>query len=260
MNYYLRIHWRCIALSSWLPRFFQPLTLRKWLRIGCLCRRSYCNMQTRLRRKHVAVSPVGSCPCTSPVLDPCIYPLAQVSWIWGLERALETHNLGMDWRRPAHGRYRSANLVSPCANSCACDFCPAYIDFCILESFLQVIVDSFVRDLAQECKIRDAHFLLLSALKDGLLDLGLSASIWSVCAAGIFLTAGTLRDTLKSRQCRVLHFNRVSFKADHRCLPVILALCLPERIVFPSKINFVVFSVDVEFVNIIHESNWSKKY
>ena len=43
-----------------------------------------------------------------------------------------------------------------------------HVDFAILEALLQVVIDGLVGDLANQCKIRDADFLLLSRLKDGL--------------------------------------------------------------------------------------------
>jgi hypothetical protein len=44
-----------------------------------------------------------------------------------------------------------------------------HVDFAILEALLQIVVDGLVRHLADECEIRDADFLLLGALEDGLL-------------------------------------------------------------------------------------------
>jgi hypothetical protein len=45
--------------------------------------------------------------------------------------------------------------------------------FCILKAFLQVVVDGFVGDLADERKIRYAHLLLLRGLEYGAFELGL---------------------------------------------------------------------------------------
>lgn len=49
-----------------------------------------------------------------------------------------------------------------------------YVDFVMLEAKLQVVVDGFIRDLAQQCKIRNTNILLLCCLKCGLLDLRFS--------------------------------------------------------------------------------------
>jgi len=72
-----------------------------------------------------------------------------------------------------------------------------YINFCILETNLQIVVDSLIRDLADQCEIRNSHFLLFGALEDGLSDLGLAP-----CAAGrlgivrVLFSAGALGDCL----------------------------------------------------------------
>ena len=44
----------------------------------------------------------------------------------------------------------------------------------MLEAEFQVVIDGFIRDLAQQCKIRNTNLLLLRCLKCGLLDLRLS--------------------------------------------------------------------------------------
>jgi hypothetical protein len=43
-----------------------------------------------------------------------------------------------------------------------------HVDFAILKALLQVVVDGLVGDLANQRKIRDADFLLLGRLEDGL--------------------------------------------------------------------------------------------
>lgn len=58
----------------------------------------------------------------------------------------------------------------------------------ILKSLLQVVVDRFVRDLADQCEIRYPHLLLLGGLEDGFLcELCLLAA-----AAGLFRATGIL--------------------------------------------------------------------
>lgn len=42
----------------------------------------------------------------------------------------------------------------------------------MFEADFQVVVDSLVRDLAEQCQIRNTNLLLLGGLEDGLLDLG----------------------------------------------------------------------------------------
>jgi hypothetical protein len=63
-----------------------------------------------------------------------------------------------------------------------------YVDFGILESLLQVVVDGFVRYLANQREIRDSNLLLLRALEDGLLrELRFLAA-----TAAIFFAPGAL--------------------------------------------------------------------
>lgn len=74
----------------------------------------------------------------------------------------------------------------PCAQ-------PTYVDFRILEAFLQIVIDSLVRYLANECKIRDSDLLLLGALKGGLSNLRLSPSAAGrLRIASVLLAAGAL--------------------------------------------------------------------
>lgn len=56
------------------------------------------------------------------------------------------------------------------------DVADVCVDFAILETFLQVLVDSLIGDLAQQGEIRDTDFLLLSDLKGRLLDLRLAVA------------------------------------------------------------------------------------
>lgn len=70
----------------------------------------------------------------------------------------KTHSLGTGSRRPAHGQYRSINPQSACTLVRAQPRSPhvksiPYINLVMLESQLQVVVDGFVGDLAQQCEI-----------------------------------------------------------------------------------------------------------
>ena len=68
-----------------------------------------------------------------------------------------------------------------------------YVDFCVLEAFLQIVIYSLVRYLADECKIRDSNLLLLGALKGSLSNLGLSPSAAGCLrSASVLLAAGAL--------------------------------------------------------------------
>ena len=70
---------------------------------------------------------------------------------------------------------------------------PTYVDFRILESFLQIVIYSLIRYLADECKIGDSDLLLLGALKGGFSNLGLSPSTTGrLRIASILLAAGAL--------------------------------------------------------------------
>ena len=74
---------------------------------------------------------------------------------------------------------------------------PTYVDLRIFKSLLQVLIDSFVRYLADESEIRDSNFLLLGALENGLPDLGFSPSATCrLSIAGVFLAASALCDCL----------------------------------------------------------------
>ena len=53
--------------------------------------------------------------------------------------------------------------------------CIPYVDFAIFESFLQIIVDGFVRDLADQSEIRYSDLLLLVCVESRFLDIGLSS-------------------------------------------------------------------------------------
>ena len=56
-----------------------------------------------------------------------------------------------------------------------CSSSSLYVDLRVFKPLLQVVIDGFVRDLADEGEIRNSDFLL-SALKNGLPDLGLFPS------------------------------------------------------------------------------------
>jgi hypothetical protein len=51
-----------------------------------------------------------------------------------------------------------------------------YIDLCVLESLLQILIYCFVRDLADQCKIRNPYFLLLGGIECRLLDIWFAAA------------------------------------------------------------------------------------
>ena len=92
-------------------------------------------------------------------------------------------------------------LSSPSAYSSAPCFQSStrrtYVDLRVLKSLLQIVIDSFVRYLADESEIRNSNFLLLGALKNGLSDLGLSPSATCrLSIAGVFLAASALCDCL----------------------------------------------------------------
>jgi hypothetical protein len=52
----------------------------------------------------------------------------------------------------------------------------AHVYLSILESLLQIVIDSFIRDLTDQSKIRNPHFLLLCGIESGLLDIRLAAA------------------------------------------------------------------------------------
>ena len=75
-----------------------------------------------------------------------------------------------------------------------------YVDFRILKPLLQIVVDRLIRDLADQGKIRDSHFLLLCTLENSLFDLGLPPSAPArrgLGATGVLLAAGALRNRLE---------------------------------------------------------------
>jgi len=72
----------------------------------------------------------------------------------------------------------------------------AYIDFAILESLLQVVVDGLVGNLADKGEIRNSDFLLLCRLEGRLLDLRLPSTGSGLCGGGILLSSSSLGDGL----------------------------------------------------------------
>lgn len=76
----------------------------------------------------------------------------------------------------------------------------AYVNLAIFESLIQVLVDGFIGDLADEGEIRDSDLLLLCRFEGRLSDLRLSARGSWLCGSGILLSSGTfgygLRDTV----------------------------------------------------------------
>ena len=89
----------------------------------------------------------------------------------------------------------SAFSSAPCFRS---DARPTYVDLRVFKSLLQVVIDGFVRDLADEGEIGNSNLFLLSALKDGLPDLGLStpSATCRLSTAGVLLAASALCDCL----------------------------------------------------------------
>lgn len=72
----------------------------------------------------------------------------------------------------------------------------AYIDLAILESLLQIVVDSLVGDLANKGEIRDSNFLLLGRLEGCLLNLRLSAGGSGLRGGSILLSSSSFSDGL----------------------------------------------------------------
>ena len=69
-----------------------------------------------------------------------------------------------------------------------------HVDFAILEALLQVVVDGLVRNLADQRQVRDADFLLLGRLEDGLgRELLLLPRASSAGSASILFAPGALR-------------------------------------------------------------------
>jgi len=122
--------------------------------------------------------PSDSCPGSCAELDPCRYRLSIVS---PARSRAASRMLTISERidRYQHMANIRLCLVSTCcrqilqlpATGEATD-----IDLPICESLLQVLIDSLIRDLADQGKIRHANFLLLRAFKDSLADLALRAA------------------------------------------------------------------------------------
>lgn len=81
-----------------------------------------------------------------------------------------------------------------------------HIYFGILKTFLQIPIDSFIRYLADEGKIRNSHFLLFSTFEYRFLDLWLASTTRSVGIArladgvSLLLATGSLCDRLFQSQ------------------------------------------------------------
>ena len=73
---------------------------------------------------------------------------------------------------------------------------PTYVNFRILESLLEILVDRLIRDLANECQIGHSNFLLLRALKDSLPHSLRLCAIAASLAGLIFPPTRAFRDTL----------------------------------------------------------------
>jgi hypothetical protein len=127
------------------------------------------------RKKLCAAPPACSCPCSCPAPYLCICPLRAVS-ISPLGAQEATYSRGRDSRTPARVQCMS---MPPSVSRAHClyisarrgaDACGStYVDFAILEAFLEIVVDGLVGDLADQREIRDTDFLLLGRLEDGLL-------------------------------------------------------------------------------------------
>ena len=68
----------------------------------------------------------------------------------------------------------------------------------IFESLLQVVIDSLIRDLADQGKIRYANLLLLCTFKYRFFDIwfATTAASRSLLGCNVFFAPGTFRDTL----------------------------------------------------------------
>lgn len=93
---------------------------------------------------------------------------------------MTTYNLGTDSQTPARVQYRSgitmlarALVRAPQPRSPRATALP-YINLAMLEAELQVLIDRFVGDLAEQGEVRDTDLLLFGGLKGGLFDLALA--------------------------------------------------------------------------------------
>ena len=121
-------------------------------------------------------------------------------------------------------------LLSPCFRS---DARPTYVDLRIFKSLLQVVIDSFIRDLADEGEIRNSNFLLFSALKNGLPDLGLSPSTTCrLSIAIVLLAASALCDCLLKITISIPSCKSVFLKVSHTIVGLWDFVNQPLRMVF----------------------------
>ena len=98
-----------------------------------------------------------------------------------------------DIRLPPNQHFRPIpNLLIPTLEH------STYINLSILKPLLQIVIDSLIRDLTDQRKIRHADLLLLCALKHRFPDLRLasSAAAGRLGITGFLLAAGALRDRL----------------------------------------------------------------
>ena len=110
----------------------------------------------------------------------------------------------------------SAFSSAPCFRS---DARPTYVDLRVFKSLLQVVIDGFVRDLADEGEIRNSNFLLLGALKNGLPDLGLSPSATCrLSIARVLLAASALCDCLLKVAISI--YPRAQGQSSKYCIPL----------------------------------------
>jgi hypothetical protein len=80
----------------------------------------------------------------------------------------------------------------------------AYIDLAIFEPLLQIVVDGFIGDLADQGKIRYSDFFLLGAFENCSFDAAsASTGVSRPRAGGILLAACPLRDGLRESNVSV---------------------------------------------------------
>lgn len=81
-----------------------------------------------------------------------------------------------------------------------------YIDLCIFESLLQIVVDGLVGNFADQRKIRNPDFLLLGRVEGSLPDIGLGTAICRGAAStrvGGFVPLGPFTDALEPKTCQL---------------------------------------------------------
>lgn len=82
----------------------------------------------------------------------------------------------------------------------------AYVYFAIFKSLLQILIDSLIRNLADQREVRNANLPLLAGFEHGFAHLGLCSSAaaagtaWLRGASRLFRTSGALGDGLRCAQ------------------------------------------------------------